>query len=353
MKKRTLSIIIAVLSTFLFISTLYADDFFMQVEETDINVVENQVDVENDVLSETEESESIIFYEENIYTETESNVEKNDVIEETNENDSGNNVDKEEDNTSENQQLPTETTENSVIYEDSETFFDNTPAQDKPETDVIDNEEETQELSTEDCYNEIIESEPESVSVKGKITWNDDDNKDENRPTTMIVKLYADGKKIKEFEVSDKNGWEFEFSDLPKYVDGNEIMYMVAEELIDDYQPVYDVYSITNVYNPIKSDTDKKEEKLSENKEDEYNNFSEVQENIITSATEDSKNNNLENVKFAEVKKIEYSLSDVTNNNTKSIKNNPLTGDNTNITLMLMLMLFASVTIIGLTYKKK
>ncbi|UDM80818.1 Cna B-type domain-containing protein [Vagococcus fluvialis] len=73
----------------------------------------------------------------------------------------------------------------------------------------------------------------EKVSVSGTKTFEDAENQDGIRPTSVTVKLLADGKEIKEQKIDDKTKWTYSFTGLPKYKvdeEGQEIKYTVEEE---------------------------------------------------------------------------------------------------------------------------
>ena len=76
----------------------------------------------------------------------------------------------------------------------------------------------------------------DTVTVKGTKTWDDNDNEDNLRPQSIVIRLMTGNG-----PVTDENGdyieqtvsgpgWNWEFKDLPKYdTSGNEISYRVAE----------------------------------------------------------------------------------------------------------------------------
>jgi hypothetical protein len=85
---------------------------------------------------------------------------------------------------------------------------------------------------------------PETVNVSGTKTWEDANNQDGLRPSSITINLQANGTKIGDVEVKpDSNGdWKWIFTNLPKYdgVDSSgqpkEIEYTVTENnvLIND-----------------------------------------------------------------------------------------------------------------------
>ncbi|MBT1162585.1 Cna B-type domain-containing protein [Bifidobacterium sp. SO1] len=71
------------------------------------------------------------------------------------------------------------------------------------------------------------------VTTKIGVTkvWNDDNNSDGSRPDSVTVQLYANGKAIegKTVTLNDGNKWKAGFTGLPKYADGEPIVYTVQE----------------------------------------------------------------------------------------------------------------------------
>ena len=84
-------------------------------------------------------------------------------------------------------------------------------------------------LSKENCYDRIqkqpslqtrMVSTPlptnilqKKTAVKGHKIWKDEDNKDGIRPSSVTVKLLADGKETGQTAtVSETNGWTYEFT---------------------------------------------------------------------------------------------------------------------------------------------
>ncbi|PNZ73780.1 Cna B-type domain-containing protein, partial [Mammaliicoccus stepanovicii] len=61
------------------------------------------------------------------------------------------------------------------------------------------------------------------------------------------------GEKIDSVEVSEQDGWQYEFNQLPKYKDGQEIKYTVTEDHVKDYSTTIDGHTITNEYTPGKT----------------------------------------------------------------------------------------------------
>ena len=92
-----------------------------------------------------------------------------------------------------------------------------------------------------------------SVNVSGQKTWVDGNNGDNTRPASITVELYADGVKKAEQKVTAENGWNYSFSNLPKYgTDSHEIQYSVKEVAVDGYTSVVNGYNIENTLNQKK-----------------------------------------------------------------------------------------------------
>ena len=79
--------------------------------------------------------------------------------------------------------------------------------------------------------------------------WKDNNNKNNNRPTSIHVNLLADGEKVDEATLSESNGWTFTFKGKLKYNAGKEIVYTVTEDTVKYYDTSINGYEITNTYN--------------------------------------------------------------------------------------------------------
>lgn len=99
---------------------------------------------------------------------------------------------------------------------------------------------------------------PETVTVAGEKTWNDEGNSDK-RPGSITVNLLANGVTVDSVAVSEdqeSGKWTYEFKDLPKYNNGTVISYTVSEESVANYTASYTAgtYNIVNTYNPSKEE---------------------------------------------------------------------------------------------------
>ncbi len=91
---------------------------------------------------------------------------------------------------------------------------------------------------------------PEQISINVSKTWADANNQDGIRPESITVNLLADGEKIRSEKVTAATDWSYNFTDLPKYSAGEEIVYTISEEAVEGYETTIEGYNITNTHNP-------------------------------------------------------------------------------------------------------
>ena len=101
-----------------------------------------------------------------------------------------------------------------------------------------------------DGYNITNSYTPETVKISGQKKWDDADNQDGKRPTSVKIKIMNGDKVVDEQEVTSANEWKYESKSLPKYAAGQEIVYTVNEEAVAGYTSKVDGYNITNSYTP-------------------------------------------------------------------------------------------------------
>lgn len=95
---------------------------------------------------------------------------------------------------------------------------------------------------------------PETISFMIHKIWTDNENNDGKRPETITVRLLADGVQVGEdVIINGDNGWYYEFVELPKYKNGEAIVYSIEEDEVKGYTTnlpdltkEQDVYDITN-----------------------------------------------------------------------------------------------------------
>ncbi|MCQ2511777.1 MAG: Cna B-type domain-containing protein [Lachnospiraceae bacterium] len=77
---------------------------------------------------------------------------------------------------------------------------------------------------------------PGITSINVEKTWNDSANHDGLRPSSVTVKLFADGIDTeKAITLTENNNWSGEFEDLVEKKDGKQIIYTVEEVPVDGY----------------------------------------------------------------------------------------------------------------------
>lgn len=104
-----------------------------------------------------------------------------------------------------------------------------------------------------DGYNITNTYSPEKTAISGRKIWNDDNNREGKRPDSITVNLLADGKIVDSKEVSKKDNWSYNFTDLDKFNDGKEIVYSITENTIPDYSTEISGTDIINTYTPGKT----------------------------------------------------------------------------------------------------
>ena len=89
---------------------------------------------------------------------------------------------------------------------------------------------------------------PETVDVTVTKNWNDNNDQDGKRPSSITVNLLADGTKVdsREIQAAADGTWTAKFEKLAKYKDGKEIKYTVTEESVVGYKSSIDNFTITN-----------------------------------------------------------------------------------------------------------
>ena len=99
-----------------------------------------------------------------------------------------------------------------------------------------------------------VENNLETISISGKKFWNDLNNRDGIRPDSITINLIANGKKIDTVKITEEDGWEYSFNNLPKYKDGKKVKYTVVELKVAGYSTTYsktlEGFNIFNTYIP-------------------------------------------------------------------------------------------------------
>jgi len=98
---------------------------------------------------------------------------------------------------------------------------------------------------------------PPTTKICGVKTWDDEEDRDGLRPKFITINLMRAGQAnaVKSLEVlADEYGvWSWSFEDLPKYDNGEEIEYSIAEDTVSGYEPTINGYNVTNYHPPEKT----------------------------------------------------------------------------------------------------
>ena len=70
---------------------------------------------------------------------------------------------------------------------------------------------------------------PEVTNITVNKVWDDNDDNDAIRPTFITINLLADSKVVITKVITKEDNWKYTFTNLPKYVDGKEILYSIEE----------------------------------------------------------------------------------------------------------------------------
>ena len=106
-----------------------------------------------------------------------------------------------------------------------------------------------------DGYNITNTHEPEKKEIKGKKTWDDNENQDGKRPESITVRIFANDVELsdKAQTITEADKWEYTFIDLPKFKNGEEITYTIQEDKVKYYETEIKEYDITNKHTPEKT----------------------------------------------------------------------------------------------------
>ena len=107
--------------------------------------------------------------------------------------------------------------------------------------------------SPEDGFKVINTRQTEKINVEGHKTWEDKNNQDGKRPMQIKINLLKNGAVIETKTVTEADGWKWEFENLDKYKNGQEIKYSITEESVDGYTAEITGYNIKNSYVPSKT----------------------------------------------------------------------------------------------------
>ena len=111
---------------------------------------------------------------------------------------------------------------------------------------------------TQQGFNIINTHETKKTTLSVEKIWDDNNNQDGKRPTSLQIYLLANGEIADEITLSDENGWSYNWTSIDMYSQGEIIDYTVEEEVVQDYEVHMDYndalrkWTITNVHEPEK-----------------------------------------------------------------------------------------------------
>ena len=94
---------------------------------------------------------------------------------------------------------------------------------------------------------------PEKTQVTVNATWQDANDQDGKRPSSVTVELYANGKKVQTATLKASGSWRYTFTDLDKYAKGEQITYTIAQTAVTGYSGAVSGYSVTYTHTPEKT----------------------------------------------------------------------------------------------------
>ncbi len=109
--------------------------------------------------------------------------------------------------------------------------------------------------TTYDGYDVTNTHTPGTVEVSVTKVWDDADDQDGKRPTSVTINLLADGEIVDYISLTEEGDWTYTFTNLDKYADGKEIEYTITENYVEYYTAAISGdaasgYTVTNSYDP-------------------------------------------------------------------------------------------------------
>lgn len=98
----------------------------------------------------------------------------------------------------------------------------------------------------------VVNPKNEVTKVSGTKTWDDKDNQDGKRPSSVKVNLLANGVVQQSKIITASDSWDYEFANLEKYKDGKTIVYTITEDAVPDYTTSVDGYNLKNSLHQVK-----------------------------------------------------------------------------------------------------
>ena len=93
----------------------------------------------------------------------------------------------------------------------------------------------------------------DTIMISGSKTWQDSNNADGIRPSSITVKLFGDGKLVASTRVSEETQWKYLFTNLPRSSGGKAIQYTIDEDPVNGYTMTVNGYNLINTHTPAKT----------------------------------------------------------------------------------------------------
>lgn len=85
---------------------------------------------------------------------------------------------------------------------------------------------------------------PDKKDIKGKVIWEDENNKNGKRPEEIEVFLKVEGNIVDTIKISSQEEWVYEFKDIYVYENGNPIEYEISATNVPGYYYSKEEYNI-------------------------------------------------------------------------------------------------------------
>ena len=123
-----------------------------------------------------------------------------------------------------------------------------TPIQYRVVEDSVD-EYTSEVVETEDnSYVVVNTHETKKLNIHIIKTWEDEDNKLLLRPDKILVDIFANGELLDTVTITAEDNWEYDY-EVDAYKDGQEIVYELREQPLENYIPSYNDFNIINKVN--------------------------------------------------------------------------------------------------------
>ncbi|MBO7675758.1 MAG: Cna B-type domain-containing protein, partial [Atopobiaceae bacterium] len=104
--------------------------------------------------------------------------------------------------------------------------------------------------SAKDGFTVTNKHTPQTTKISGAKTWDDSNNAEGKRPQSITVRLRANGTEVDHRDVTEADGWKWDFGEKPRYQAGKEISYTLTEDAVEDYTTSVSGFDVTNTLEP-------------------------------------------------------------------------------------------------------